>query len=252
MVCHLILEAQLLKRNKIIVVKKHLSKILKGNNQTSEEANWGYKLHIKQIGNVWHSKKYNDFGLERLFRLTISALMFIYPGILIETILNSKTYLNRKLAAEFYIVFKTLFPLFILVNGWYNNGFIYYLNIYLLTETYVYLFSKIFLAEHHAKTSNKRTLLLLIFNFIESGLSFAVIYMAGNYLNAPLNSAVDAIYFSTVTSATVGYGDYYPITQLGKLITLSQVLCSVAFIVLFFNFFSGATTQKTEESMVDS
>lgn len=206
-------------------------------------------MHIKLITSVWHSHEYNDFGLERLFRLTLSILMFIYPGALIETIFNSKTYVNRKLAAEFYVIFKTLFPLLIIFNGWYSNLTIYYLNIYLLSETYVYLFGKIFLSEHHTKTSNKRTLLLLIFNFVESGLAFAVIYSAGNYLNKPLIEAVDAIYFSFVTSATVGYGDFYPITKVGKLLTLAQILCSIAFIVLFFNFFSGATKQQIDDNI---
>lgn len=229
------------------MVRKNLRKILKGTNQSLKQETSGYPLHFKQIATVWHNQKYNDFGLERLFRLTLASLMLLFPGILIETLFNSKTYVNRKLATEFYVVFKTVFPLVILINGWFANPFIYYLNIYLLTETYVYLFSKIFLSEHHAKTSNKRTLLLLIFNFVESGLSFAVIYNAGNYLNAPLISAVDAIYFSFVTSATVGYGDFYPITKMGKIISIMQVLCSISFIVLFFNFFSGATVPKTEE-----
>ncbi len=249
--CHLILVAQQPKPKLVILLRKNIHKILKGSNQNCQEEIWGYPLHIKQITSVWHSHKYNDFGLERLFRLSLSILMFLYPAILIETLVNSKAYLNRKLAAEFYVVFKTIFPLVILINDWYDNPFIYYLNIYLLSETYVYLFSKIFLAEHHAKTSNKRTLLLLIFNFFESGLSFAVIYMAGNYLNAPLISSIDGIYFSFITSATVGYGDFYPITQMGKTITLAQVLCSIAFIVLFFNFFSGATAQNNEESNID-
>lgn len=231
------------------MVKKHLRKILKGNNYSPEEETSGYPLHIKRTVAIWHNQQYNDFGLERLFRLCLSALMFIYPGILIETIFNSKTYINRKLAAEMYVMLKTFLPLFILLNSWYINPVVYFINIYLLSETYIYLFSKIFLAEHHAKTSNKRTLLLLIFNFVESGLSFAVIYMAGNYLSAPLKDAFDAIYFSVVTSATVGYGDFYPITKMGKIITTMQILCSISFIVLFFNFFSGASNQAAEHKI---
>lgn len=247
MAYHLTLAAPQRKHNICVLVKKHIHKILKGNNYCPEYEISGYPLHFKRTKAIWHNQHYNDFGLERIFRLCLSSLMFIYPGILVETLFNSKTYVNRKLAAEFYVVFKTLFPLLVLYYGWYTNTFVYYLNIYLLSETYIYLFSKIFLAEHHSQTSNKRTLLLLIFNFIELGLAFAVIYTAGNYLNAPINNTVDAIYFSFVTSATVGYGDFHPITQIGKLITLAQILCSISFIVLFFNFFSGANNQASEK-----
>lgn len=252
MVCHLTLADQLRKLKVNFVVKKYFHKILKGTNQSLNPEISGYPLYIKQIERIWHNHKYDDFGLERLFRLALSCLMLFFPGVLIETFFNSKSYVNRKLATEFYVVFKTLLPFFILTNGWYEHNFIYFLNIYLLIETYIYLFSKIFLSEHHAKTSNKRTLLLLILNFAESGLSFAVIYKSGNYLNAPLTSVTDALYFSFVTSATVGYGDFYPITKMGKLITLSQILCSISFIVLFFNFFSGASNaiNQSEEDIL--
>lgn len=233
------------------MIKKHIRQIFKGSNQFQVELSIGYPLHVKRVYAIWHNRKYNDFGLERLFRLFLSGLMFLYPGILIETLFNSKSYINRKLAIELYIVFKTLLPLFVLYNGWYVNPFIYYLNIYLLSETYVYLFSKVFLSEHHAKTSNKRTLLLLLINFVESALCFAVIYSSGNYLNLPLKDVVDAIYFSILTSSTVGYGDLHPITRMGKIITALQVLCSISFIVLFFNFFSGSPSIISNEPDIE-
>jgi voltage-gated potassium channel Kch len=226
-------------------MKKTFIKILAGNSYSENSDVSGYKFHIQKIIKVWHGDHYKDYGVERLFRLIVVTLFLFYPGILIENIFNSKTYIIKKLAVEAYVLIKTIFPLFILTFGWYTIPFIYYLNIYLLSETYLYLFSKIFLAEHHINSSNKRTLLLLIFNFIESAFSFAVIYMAGNYLNVPINSTIDAIYFSLITSATVGFGDLHPITKMGKLITVTQVMCSVSFIVLFFNFFSGEANQHT-------
>ena len=84
-----------------------------------------------------------------------------------------------------------------------------------------------------------RTLLLLTLNFLESGLTFAIIYLSGNYLNVQMLMPIDAIYYSFVTSATIGYGDIYPITVIGKKIALIQIFCSISYIVLFFNFFSS-------------
>ena len=45
--------------------------------------------------------------------------------------------------------------------------------------------------------------------------------------NANIKSFVDAIWFSVVTLTTVGYGDFYPVTPLGKIIGLSLIISSL-------------------------
>lgn len=42
---------------------------------------------------------------------------------------------------------------------------------------------------------------------------------------------IDALYFSVVTLATVGYGDFVPQTDLGKLFTIGYLLCGVGLFV---------------------
>lgn len=46
-------------------------------------------------------------------------------------------------------------------------------------------------------------------------------------------SPLDALYFSVVTLATVGYGDLHPVTDLGKLFTILYILAGVGVIVVF-------------------
>jgi hypothetical protein len=55
-------------------------------------------------------------------------------------------------------------------------------------------------------------MLLLFFNYIEMVFGFAVLYSFTNKFNKPLSHWFDSIYFSTVTSSTIGYGDLYPMT----------------------------------------
>lgn len=220
-------------------MKSHFRKFIRGKQTFLKDEHSGYQLHFHKIQDVWDGDKHDDYGLLRIFRLFVVSSLVLFPGVLIDEIFRSKSYITRKLIVELYVFLKTIFPVYILFKGWYHFHFIYYLSIYLLIETYLYLFSKIFLEYQHLKVSNMRTLLLLVFNFFESGLTFAVIYIAGNYLNIPLKDAVDSIYFSFVTSATIGYGDIHPINQTGKLIVITQIFSSISFLVLFFNFFSG-------------
>ena len=44
-------------------------------------------------------------------------------------------------------------------------------------------------------------------------------------------SLVDAVYFSVMTIATVGFGDLAPKTTLGKLFTIGYVLCGLGLFV---------------------
>ncbi|MBU2046060.1 MAG: potassium channel family protein, partial [Bacteroidetes bacterium] len=57
-----------------------------------------------------------------------------------------------------------------------------------------------------------------------------------------IESAIDAIYFSFITSSTVGYGDIHPISDVGKILSIVQIFSSISFLVLFFNFFSGKSS----------
>lgn len=63
--------------------------------------------------------------------------------------------------------------------------------------------------------------------FIYSGLIYQVEH--------PINSAkfgtfLDAIYFAVATMTTVGYGDITPISELGRLLTVSMILTGIALI----------------------
>jgi hypothetical protein len=81
-------------------------------------------------------------------------------------------------------------------------------------------------------------MLLLFFNYLEIVFAYAVLYTCGNYLNKPFYHWFDAIYFSIITSSSIGYGDYFPVTPYGKFLVSTQALLFLFFVVLFLNFFS--------------
>nr|MBC7613326.1 two pore domain potassium channel family protein [Pseudopedobacter sp.] len=221
---------------------KGIKGIFKGNQDFEENSPSGYQHQFYKISEVWRGDKYDDFGILRIFRLTLVTTLLLFPGVLIDEIFKSWGTLSRKLIVEFYVLIKTIFPALILAFRWYDYTYIYLIAVYFLIETYIYLFSKIFLKYQHLRGPNIRTLLMLILNFFESGLTFAVIYIAGDFLNIPIKSSIDAIYFSFITSSTVGYGDIHPISDVGKMLSILQIFSSISFLVLFFNFFSGKSS----------
>ena len=50
-------------------------------------------------------------------------------------------------------------------------------------------------------------------------------------------SWLDSLYLSVITLTTIGYGDFSPQTDLGKIFTLLYIVVGVALILGFFNSF---------------
>ena len=204
----------------------------------------GHTHHFTKIKNVWDSTHYADFGIERILRLFLVGSKIFFPGIYIDYLTKNSTLYKRKLVGEFYVIFKTLVPFIMLYFSLWNHFGLYIFNIYLLVETFLHIFHKIFLPEHDHDKMVNRSIILLFFNFIEVIASFGVIYAAGNYLNQPVQSWVDALYFSFITGVTIGYGDFHPVNEQGKILVMIQILSTMAFLFLFFNFFGPRSGER--------
>jgi hypothetical protein len=187
--------------------------------------------YFKEIKNVWENSHYQDFGIERLFRLFLVTSKLLFPGIYIKVLTRNLTLQSRKIYGELYVVFKTILPFIMLYHSLWHHQWLYIFNIYLLIETFLYVFYKIFLPENNREKLINRSVILLFFNFFELIASFGVIYAAGNYLNIPINSWVDALYFSFITGVTIGYGDFYPTSLYGKLFTVGYIISGVSVVL---------------------
>ncbi|WP_051189700.1 potassium channel family protein [Daejeonella oryzae] len=219
-------------------MKQHLKKLVYGNTDPRKGTKVHVISHFKKIENVWNSSQYYDFGIERITRLFLVVSKVFFPGIYIDYLSRNSTYQHRKITGEFYIIFKTVMPFLMLYYSLWHEHWLFVINIYLLIETFLYIFHKIFLPEHNHYKTHNRSLILLFFNFIEVIASFGVVYAAGNYLNRPVDNWADALYFSFITGATIGYGDYHPVNEAGKLLVMLQIISTLSFLILFFNFFA--------------
>ena len=71
-------------------------------------------------------------------------------------------------------------------------------------------------------------------------IAFAILYYQiaaddAEAFRGPINSAIDAIYFSVVTGATVGYGDIHPVDPWAKILVIAQILLSLVYTIFFFS-----------------
>jgi len=206
---------------------------------------------VKNVKRVWNNSKYKDFGIERLVRLFLVSIQFIFPALYVRHFSGKMGLLGRKLGVEVYVIFKLILPLIFIRFHLTDSPIILGITIYMLAETLLYLSSLIFLSDIYASPiTYKRSLLLLFINFVEIGLEYAVIFSFFNshytgFFSQNINSSIDIIYFSFVSFSTLGFGDISVTNNIGKIIVLSQILTFILFVGLFLNFYASKIHELT-------
>jgi hypothetical protein len=200
---------------------------------------------ILNIKSIWNNDHQDDNGIEKIVRLLLSISQLLFPGIYIKYTACKVGHEYQDLVMDIYILLKVLFPIIILSNNLQSNTLLIYLMLYVLAETLLYIPTLIFASDLFTRPrSYKRSMLLLFFNYIEIVVAFGVLYTLGNNMNKPFAHWFDSIYFSLVTSNSIGFGDYYPITTYGKVLVSMQAIFFLSFVILFLNFFSTKVKGK--------
>lgn len=227
-------------------MKRVIKKLLLGSNSKSIKPSISpIQRRINNIKAVWHNHHQDDSGIEKIFRLFLSSSQLLFPGIYLKTLASKKGHEYQDLILDFFVLFKVAFPLIILTNNWQHSPYIIYVLMYLMLETILYIPTLIFASDSFLRPrSYKRSILLLFLNYMEIVFTYSVLYSHGNYLNRGFDNWFDAVYFSTITASSVGYGDYFPVTSIGKFLVSTQALLSLFFVVLFLNFFSTRIKSK--------
>lgn len=190
----------------------------------------------KHLIKIWNDKPKATFGIERLFLLFLVSIQFLMPSLYIRYLSGLRGMICRKIAIEIYTILKVALPI-ILLSVSIKNNYLLALTIYLGIETVVYVNGILFLQGLYSKPiSYKRSVLLGMINYFEIILDFAFIYYASGSLEC-VHTNLDYFYFSVVTSATVGFGDFTPILPEDKIIVISQILISLFFTLMLLAFF---------------
>jgi len=188
---------------------------------------------------IWNNTFEEDAGLEKLVRLLLSASQFLFPGMYVKHLFWRHGQLYQDFAIEVLILCKTVLPLVVLYFGWEHNPFAYWLVVWLMAETIMYIPTLIFASDTFpSPRSFRRSKLLIFLNYLEVVFSFAMLHMAGQYMNQPFIQWTDAVYVSFMVTSTIGFGEYFPVSGMGKLVVSLQSLFYLSYIALFISFFN--------------
>jgi len=227
-------------------MRRVLRKLLLGSNSKSIKPSISpIRRRLNNIKEVWNNHHQDDSGIEKIFRLFLSSSQLLFPGIYLKTLASKKGHEYEDLILDLFVLFKVAFPILILLNHGQHNPYLLYVLVYCMLETILYIPTLIFASDSFLRPrSYKRSILLLFLNYMEIIFTYSVLYTNGNYMNKEFIHWFDAIYFSTITASSIGYGDYFPVTTIGKFLVSTQALLSVFFMVLFLNFFSNRIKYK--------
>ncbi len=229
-------------------MKSFFKQLLLGKITKKDRDRFGVNPIQKRILNIraiWNNDHQEDSGIEKIIRLFLSISQLFFPGVYLKYLADKKGFEYQDIAMDVYVLFKVSFPLLILRNNWQSNDYIIILMVYLLVETVLYIPTLIFASDMlSSPRSYKRSMLLLFFNYLEIVMAFGVLYSCGDNMNKPFEHWFDPIYFSVVTSNSVGFGDYVPVTTYAKMLVSIQAMFFLTFVVLFLNFFSAKVKNK--------
>ncbi|NOT38597.1 MAG: two pore domain potassium channel family protein [Saprospiraceae bacterium] len=199
----------------------------------------------KNIIAILQNEHHDDVGIEKVLRLFLAASHFLFPGVYFKQLYALKGDRNLEIFTDTFVVFKLLLPAFVLYNGWHSYDWVVLLVIWLMIETLLYVPTLIFASDlFNPPRSYRRSMLLLLINYFEIVLDFAVIYACCNDFNHPFTHWFDSIYFSFSTSASLGLGDYYPNSTLSKFVVSFQSVTFFIYVVLFINIFTNKVEHK--------
>jgi voltage-gated potassium channel len=211
-------------------MKQFFQKLLLGKVSIKDKPNVDpIQKRILNIQSIWNNDHQDDNGIEKIVRLFLSISQLLFPGVYIKYVLYKTKFEWQDLAMDIYILVKLSLPFFILLYQWQHFSLMIALMVYFLVETILYIPTLIFASDMLSRPrSYKRSML----------------YSCGNNMNIPFTTWYDPIYFSIVTSSSIGFGDYYPVTMFAKALVSVQALFFLTFVVLFLNFFSTKLKSK--------
>ncbi len=105
------------------------------------------------------------------------------------------------------------------------------------------------LADNRKETTLASIILILVV-LLTVG-SMTILSIESQSPEANIHSWVDAIWWAFVTISTVGYGDHYPVTDLGKFVASIVIICGVGLFGMISGLITSIITHSHEDKLND-
>jgi hypothetical protein len=222
-----------------MTMRRAAYKLLFGRGKAGDTHHHTLRKRWENLEHIWNNTYEEDAGLEKIVRLVLAFSQFFFPGLYLKQLFWRQGPLHQDLATDVYVLLKATFPVIMLWQDWWQSDFVLGLNLWLATETLLYIPTMIFASDSlPSPRSYRRSKLLIFINYLEVVFTFAVLHMAGQYFNQPLTVWTDSVYLSFVITSTIGFGEYFPVTGMGKFIISIQSLFYLSYMALFISFFN--------------
>ena len=214
--------------------------------------------HLAIIRLIWSGKDPRServVFLERIILLLLCVAMLATPGFWVRHFGGKRGRTARKVWVEVYAISKLALAAIVLYANVWTVPYSWIVIVGLLADVFINLAGYIFLRNFWQNPySWNRSLMLLFVNFLEYTGWFACLYLSWGLLRnngSVITAASDALYFSIVTAATVGFGDITPSPGLGRFLVTVEILASLFFIATVVSYFvsnmSGTEVDKPAE-----
>lgn len=179
------------------------------------------------------------YGLMRPFKVIVIVTTMLFPVIHIDQLLHwflPRLSTDRRFLTSYRDLYHVLRTYILYLGLFYysDHKWVEFIALYFIAEI-VHGAVATFLVWSARVIHPARSVIVAFWSYVESILAFAIIYLRHPcWFKEPL-SATKALYFSTVTATTTGYGDITPINDDGYQLVLCHIAVSVLFILLVFN-----------------
>jgi hypothetical protein len=214
-------------------MKDMLVKLFLGLGPADEIPAQGPHRVFQLIVEEWNAP--TSYGVLRIVSLMLVLTALFVPETYIDWMLSRrKDKVDARIIAisrEVLYVLRFAVWFVILKTGVWKHTLGVLLVAYLIAGITRHLFGGVLAWGRHSIDPTRSVLWALV-NYAELVLGFAGLYLHCDCLNVKLTGLTQAVYFSAVTAATVGYGDMYPISASGQGLVIVQI--GLSFLLVAF------------------
>jgi hypothetical protein len=198
------------------------------------------------IRNIWNGSFPEQgagppISLSILEKSWMTTIVFIRSLSFVQIQNFFQSYKIQSEISEFYVLAWLFLLLWLLWNPLTPLASVFAIVIYRMVDAFNYRLCILFVDRYKRNwglRSLGRSLILILINYLEIIVGFGILYLNTGSIEIStrpgklLGSPIEALYYSTVTITTLGYGDFTPSNDTGRILVMLELLLGFIFVAL--------------------